>query len=149
MSWLRTSAVMALALSLNCCADQNRDIFTAAEKGDQNKVEAILLRDPTLANAHQPNGGRTPLHFAASRGHLEVAKLLIAYRADVNATTNHGATPLHWATTNGHKNVIEVLLANKADINQRDSNGRTAMRLARDNNQPDMVEFLRKNGAKE
>ena len=38
--------------------------------------------------------GHPPLHHAAWVGHKEVAELLIAEGADVNAKTNDGKTPL-------------------------------------------------------
>ena len=41
--------------------------------------------------------GWTPLHKAAWEGHTEVAELLIAEGADVNAKRWDGATPLDWA----------------------------------------------------
>ena len=46
------------------------------------------------ANANAKNdGGFTPLHYAASWDHKEIAELLIAKGAGVNAKTNDGTTP--------------------------------------------------------
>jgi ankyrin repeat protein len=42
--------------------------------------------------------GWTPLHYAAYRGHKEIAELLIAKGANVNAKNNVGDTPLDLAT---------------------------------------------------
>ena len=42
-------------------------------------------------------GVSTPLHYAASRRDKEIAKLLIAKDADVNAKMEDGDTPLDWA----------------------------------------------------
>jgi ankyrin repeat protein len=39
----------------------------------------------------------------------DVAELLLANRADVNATTVDGETPLHWAAAVGDKDVVELL----------------------------------------
>ena len=41
-------------------------------------------------------GGRTPLRFAAEQGHNEIAELLIAGSAEVNAKDNNGKTPLDY-----------------------------------------------------
>ena len=41
--------------------------------------------------------GCTPLHFAAANDRKEVAEMLIAAGADVNAKTKYGSTPLDWA----------------------------------------------------
>jgi hypothetical protein len=41
---------------------------------------------------HSPQDGRTPLHFAADHGHMEVLAALIAGKADIEAkTTVRGA----------------------------------------------------------
>ena len=37
--------------------------------------------------------GRTPLHFAASMGDVQVAELLLAKGADIEAKDKVGATP--------------------------------------------------------
>jgi len=56
--------------------------------------------------------GSTALTWAASNGHEEVVKILLA-RADVKpdqADTRYGRTPLSWAALNGHSKVVKVLL---------------------------------------
>jgi len=58
----------------------------------------------------------TPLGNAAEKGHKEIAELLIAKGADVNAK-NDGRTPLHWAAEKGHKETAELLIAEGAEVN--------------------------------
>ena len=74
--------------------------------------------------------GGTPLHCAAYHGHKDVAELLLANKAEVNATNNQGETPLHWAAMMGHKDVVELLLANKADVNAKDNQRHTPLHFA-------------------
>jgi ankyrin repeat protein len=51
----------------------------------------------------------TPLHWAAMQGRKDMAELLIANRADINAKNKYGATPLHVAVLSGRENVEELL----------------------------------------
>jgi cytohesin len=48
----------------------------------------------------------TPLHVAAAFGHKEIAELLIAKGADVNAKSKRG-TPLSNAVKSGDKEIVE------------------------------------------
>ena len=45
--------------------------------------------------------GRSPLHWAAQFGRLDVVELLIAAGAEVDRPADDGATPLHWAAQEG------------------------------------------------
>jgi cytohesin len=72
----------------------------------------------------------TPLHFAALDGHGEVAKLLIAKGADVNARDAEGVTPLHRATRAGRRETAEELIAGGAVVNVKSSAGLTPLDMA-------------------
>ena len=112
---LAAMAVVGLALA--------GEIHDAAEGNDIKKVEMLLKKAPGLVNAKDERG-MTPLHYAASLGHEEMAKVLLAAKADVNAKDKLDRTPLQLAA---NKETVEVLLANKADANVRDKSGRTPL----------------------
>ena len=71
--------------------------------------------------------GHTALHFAAGYNRPEVVKLLLTFKADVNAVgETEGATPLHLAATFGHVKVVKVLLSHPeidVDIKERKYGG--------------------------
>lgn len=77
------------------------------------RVKAMVKANPDLVFSKDEHG-LTPLHFAAMLGHIDVAKFLVASKADVNAKDNDGVTPLHFAVLNRHKAVVEFLVANNA-----------------------------------
>ena len=52
------------------------------------------------------NRGETSLHLAARNGHLETAKLLMVYGADLNARSNGGELPIDVARNEEIKQAI-------------------------------------------
>ena len=52
---------------------------------------------------------RTPLHFAADKGHLAFVRLLLDHGADVSAKDRDGRTSLDLAEAAGKKEVAEIL----------------------------------------
>ena len=83
-------------------------LFYQAEHGDLARLEAQLItaaavNDFSAAKALLSSGvsatcfdydRRTPLHLAVSEGHLEMAKLLLEYKADPMAEDRWGSSPL-------------------------------------------------------
>ena len=63
------------------------------------------------------HNGVTPLYIAAQNGHIDVVKLLLDNKTDVNASNHYGVTPLYCAAQNGHTKVVKLFLGNKANAN--------------------------------
>eukprot|EP01051_Picozoa_sp_SAG22_P000241 SAG22_NODE_5_length_41775_cov_111.520971_4_plen_305_part_00 len=72
---------------------------------------------PAGVLASQP-GRRTPLHYAAIYGRLEMAEMLLAGGANPNARDKAGWQPLHYGVLNGRASklaMVRALLRGKAD----------------------------------
>jgi ankyrin repeat protein/beta-lactamase regulating signal transducer with metallopeptidase domain len=96
-------------------------IHDAAKQGDLAKVKAMLKDNPDLV-AIKDSEGRTPLHRAVENGHKDVAALLLAQGANVNAKDKAGWTPLYRAVDR-NKDMVELLLSQGADVNVKDHDG--------------------------
>jgi ankyrin repeat protein len=87
----------------------------AAKDGDVDTVRELLAADPALVGAVDVHR-KTPLHLAAEHDHPEIAELLIAAGAELEAWTTWGATPLEWAGVLGSRRAGDVLLAHGARL---------------------------------
>jgi uncharacterized protein DUF1566/ankyrin repeat protein len=124
-------------------------IHEAARDGDIKKVELLLKGEPDLIASKDEKYGQTPLHIAAFNDRLDVAKLLLADKADVNAKAKNGSTPLHLAAAKGSKDMVELLLANKADVNAVDNEGWSPVHSAITWEHKDIADLLSQNGGKD
>jgi len=68
--------------------------------------------------------GSTPLHFAASKGHVEIIHLLVKI-SDVNEKNRFGDTPLHFAVRWGHVDAVSALKEAGADSTIKNARGDT------------------------
>lgn len=73
--------------------------------------------------------GIPPLHFAASRGYVEIVRLLLSMSADVNFLDQHHGSALHAACSGRHASTVELLISNGADVNAAVQR-RTALQVA-------------------
>ncbi|MGB2863329.1 MAG: ankyrin repeat domain-containing protein, partial [Sedimentisphaerales bacterium] len=113
---------------------------------DETKARDLIEGD-TDVSRRTPNG-TTPLDRAVVAGLKDIAELLIAKGADVNAKDNWDWTPLHSAVY-GNKDIVELLISEGANVNARDGASRTPLWYAKDKGNTEIVELLRKHGAKE
>ncbi|MGE0207205.1 MAG: ankyrin repeat domain-containing protein [Candidatus Babeliales bacterium] len=104
------------------------ELEIALLEGNTQTVKDLIAKTPTMVNTPGDKGG-TPLMLAAVLGNLEMVNLLIANKADVNATSGDGMTALLAATWLNHNDIVKILLTAGADPNIQ-SGGMTALLVA-------------------
>ncbi|MCX7024462.1 MAG: ankyrin repeat domain-containing protein [Spirochaetes bacterium] len=87
----KLAAFLALAASVAVSAAPNQDLFKAVKGENAKGVQAALLAgaDPNAKD----DLGRTPLFYAAARGNVAIAKLLVAKKASPNLLDKSGWGP--------------------------------------------------------
>jgi ankyrin repeat protein len=119
---------------------------TDEEDKEVRRIQALIKDSPDLINAGDGNGA-TPLHKAAVKGQLVVAKFLLANKANVNARRQYNISPLHEAVMNGHKSMTELLLANGAEVEASASPEGTPLHCAANRGYRSIAEVLLANKA--
>ncbi|KAJ1324090.1 ankyrin repeat domain-containing protein 50 [Microdochium nivale] len=71
--------------------------------------------------------GRASVAAAASKGHLEIMRLLVKCGAQIDACHSNGLAPIFWAARNGHKTAVEFLLHHDERSGSLDTDGRTLL----------------------
>ncbi|MBU8932900.1 MAG: ankyrin repeat domain-containing protein [candidate division Zixibacteria bacterium] len=85
-------------------------LHNSVKEGSVEMCQVLLTNG---ANASLPNlkTGGTPLHYACTKGYLNIVELLVSSGADLTVKDNKGLTPLHYAGKYGHRTVADLLLA--------------------------------------
>ncbi|UCG66969.1 MAG: ankyrin repeat domain-containing protein, partial [Deltaproteobacteria bacterium] len=135
----------SLIYTLTNSLEPPKSLHEVAIEGDLDRVKAMLAGGANVNAWDQLNA--SALHYACQQGNIEVAELLIAKGARVDAGR---ATPLHYAVEKGHKEVVELLIAKGANVNATrgyPAEGDTPLHSAARGGHKEIVELLIAKGA--
>jgi ankyrin repeat protein len=102
-------------------------LMIASMRGDEEAARRLL---DLGAQLNRP--GWTPLHYAASGGHLALVTLYLARGAQVDARSRGDVTPLMVAARENHTDVVAALLKAGADRQARSDRGLRAADFAKE-----------------
>jgi len=112
-------------------------LMMAAFKGYLDLAQELIKKG---ADVNKP--GWTPLHYAATNGHLKMMDLLLEEHAFIDAQSPNGTTPLMMAASYGAPEAVKLLIEAGADMRMRNQQGLTALDFARRAERPDAVELI-------
>ena len=93
------------------------------------------------ASVNRPNW--TPLHYAASKGHTAMMRLLIDNDAYIDAESPNGTTPLMMSAYYASPMAVKLLLEEGADPNLQNQDGQTALDMALSKDKPSSAQYIR------
>lgn len=100
-------------------------LMLAAFHNQLSVCEVLIAR-----GAEVNRKGWTPLHYAATKGHTAVMRLLLQENAYIDAESNNGTTPLMMAAYYAPPLAVKLLLEEGADPNLRNQGQASALDLA-------------------
>ena len=126
---LSVALLAVLRVSAEASASPDAPVADAAHRGDAMAVRALLAEGADVNAAH--GDGMTGLHWAAFNGNAEIAGLLVAAGAELEAETRLGAhRPIHVAAKEGHGQVVALLLEAGADASALTATGAAPLHFA-------------------
>jgi uncharacterized protein len=106
-------------------AQDESPLMISALKGQFDLASRLIERG---ADVNKP--GWTPLHYAATNGHVAVIRLLLDKHAYIDAAAPSGTTPLMMAAHYGTPEAVKVLLEEGADPMLKNLQGLSAIDFA-------------------
>jgi uncharacterized protein len=97
----------------------------ASLKGYLGLVQSLVNKDADVNKT-----GWTPLHYAASGGHVPVIQYLLENSAFIDAESPNGTTPLMMAAMYGSPEAVKALIQAGADPTLKNQLGLTALDFA-------------------
>jgi len=142
-----------------------RPFHAAIKSGRLQIVQLIIQHDPskgsvtqTMNSSYGADRGMTPLHIAARYDRWEIAEVLLAHGADLNAkdvnfySSEFGyltileATPLFIAAAYGSVATACFLIRRGANINEANPEGHTPTHMAAGGGHEEMLRFIASTG---
>ena len=112
-------------------------LMLAALKGHLGLVQKLVDSD---ADVNKP--GWTPLHYAASGGHVPVIAHLLEHSAYIDAESPNGTTPLMMAAMYGSPEAVKTLIQAGADPTLKNQLGLSALDFAVRGNSFNSIELM-------
>ena len=112
-------------------------LMLASLRGMAELVRQLLDKG---ADVNKP--GWTPLHYAATSGHLQIMDLLLEHHAYIDAASPNGSTPLMMAAMYGTPSAVKLLLEAGADPLLKNDLGLTAIDFAQRASRKESVDII-------
>ena len=144
---------IAVALMLHGTPEQR--LWQAVQQCNVRLAQDAITSGAPANSRSAPNAAlpQVPaLFWAARNGCFEIVTLLLANKAEVNATVTGpvytGWTALLIAAEKGYAPIVQSLLAAGANVNAAGKDGKTALQLAEAGSQAEIARLLKAAGAK-
>jgi uncharacterized protein len=122
----------------------NEKLYNAIVKNDKKQVAKLLEEDadPNYVVSSGPWMKANMLITAINNNNLEITKLLINKKADVNWKDGFNTTALMYAASKGNKEIVLFLLESGADVRATDGQGNTVLTAAKESKNEEVIKLI-------
>uniref|UniRef100_A0A8C2ZUN6 Ankyrin repeat domain 6b n=1 Tax=Cyclopterus lumpus TaxID=8103 RepID=A0A8C2ZUN6_CYCLU len=99
-------------------------LLVASHKGQADNVVQLINKGAKVAVTKY---GRSPLHLAAHKGHIEVVRILLKAGCDLDIQDDGEQTALQRAAVVGNSDVISALIQEGCALDRQDKDGNAAL----------------------
>jgi hypothetical protein len=145
-TWIRIHNVNNILDSNGIDKYPSIELHYAALCGFSGLAKHLIIAHALDVNT-KAYSGRTPLHEASTRGHADVAQVLLDYQADINTQNDRKWTPLHSASSQGHVKIMRLFLERGAALDEQNDYMDTPLGLASFWGELEAVRLLLAHGA--
>ncbi|XP_043944642.1 E3 ubiquitin-protein ligase MIB2-like [Protopterus annectens] len=120
--------------------DDPLQLLSEAAKGNVERLKILIQKFPSKVNIkHQ---GKTALHVASHQGHIDIVKMLLEAKADVEVQDDNGDRAMHFATYGNEHEVSKLLIKHGASVNSVNSARQTPLHVAAQKGYAEVVRVL-------
>eukprot|EP00794_Sanderia_malayensis_P016212 gene16212-17843_t len=120
-----------------------KNLYYYSKLGYLSKVLSMLLENVSPASCVHSESGKTALHAAASKGHIDVL-IVLAYKAagNIDVTDKFKRTPMYIAVEKGHLVAAQFLHKAGASLSTRNFEGMGLLHVAAHKGNTRMLKWL-------
>ncbi|HYA87080.1 MAG TPA: ankyrin repeat domain-containing protein [Nitrospirota bacterium] len=121
-------------------------LLEAIQNGDLEAVKKLIEEG---VNVNLIREGVTPLMLASSKGHTEIAGIILQAGANINEKSDDGWTALHKAVFDqGKTAIVDLLMQSGIDVEAKNISGKTALNLAEEKGHREIARVIKKHQVK-
>lgn len=145
MKTLQTILIVLIMYFLSAIL-RSQEIIDALKANDLDKVKMVVEKDTSLLSL-KDQAGRTPFHWTAANGSIEIAEYLFNEGSTINNRNALQSRPLHAATSVNNVVMAAWLIEHDAKINLKNSMGWIPLIWASRVGRKELVELFLNKGA--
>lgn len=125
--------------------DRSEQLYGAVIKNDKNKVKKLIEKDADVNYVKEagPWMKVSVLITAVNHQNIDIVKLLLDNKADVNWKDGFKSSAILYAANTGSIEMVKLLLENGADINDNDGQGNTVLTAAKESENVALIAFVK------